>query len=93
MDFSDIFVADKSNEHALLWTFLVHYKWTILAATLPRLAETGFTFAQPFMIDRVLSYTSSPRENRERNVAYGLIGAYAIVYIGNAVGTHKYFWL
>ena len=64
---------------------MVHYKWTILAASLPRLAYTGFTFAQPFLIDRVLSFTSSSPENRSANVAYGLIGAYAIVYIGAAV--------
>lgn len=64
---------------------MVHYKWTILAASLPRLAYTGFTFAQPFLIDRVLSFTSSSPENRPANVAYGLIGAYAIVYIGAAV--------
>lgn len=64
---------------------MVHYKWSILAASLPRLAYTGFTFSQPFLINRVLSFISISHENRSANVAYGLIGAYAIVYIGAAV--------
>ncbi|GAD93146.1 ABC transporter [Paecilomyces variotii No. 5] len=82
--------ADKSNRYALLWTFVVHYKWTILAACLPRLAYTGFTFAQPFLIDRVLSFTSGSRDNRSANEGYGLIGAYAIVYIGAAISLPLY---
>lgn len=81
---------NKSSKHALLWEFLVHYKWTVLAACFPRLAYTGFTFAQPFLIDEVLSFTSSPPEKRSSNDAYGLIGAYAIVYIGAAVSLTLY---
>lgn len=77
--------ADKSGKYALLWTFIRHYKWTLLAATPPRLAFTGFTFAQPFLVQRVLTYTADTTESNTRNVAYGLIGAYAIVYIGIAV--------
>lgn len=68
----------------------MHYKWTILAACLPRLAYTGFTFAQPFLIDRVLSFTSGPKEGRSTNDGFGLIGAYAIVYIGAAVSLTLY---
>lgn len=49
----------------------------------------GFTFAQPFLIHRVLSFTSSAAP-RFANVAYGLIGAYAIVYIGSALSLTIY---
>ncbi|TWU70754.1 hypothetical protein ED733_001354 [Metarhizium rileyi] len=81
--------ANSSSKYALLWIFATHYKWTVLAAVLPRLAYTGFTFAQPFLIHRVLSFTSSAAP-RSANVAYGLIGAYAIVYIGSALSLTLY---
>ncbi|KAI9725099.1 MAG: hypothetical protein M1828_003440 [Chrysothrix sp. TS-e1954] len=82
--------ADKSNSYALLSTFLVHYRWTVLAACPPRLAYTGFTFAQPFLITRVLAFIAKSHDQRSANVAYGLIGAYALVYIGAAISLALY---
>ncbi|KAF3480026.1 ABC transporter [Arthroderma uncinatum] len=85
--------ADKSSRHALFWIFLAHYKWSILAGVLPRLAYTGFSFSQPFLVQRVLDFTSEDPHEQTRNIAYSLIGAYAIVYIGislsYAVYQHK----
>ncbi|KAH8672363.1 P-loop containing nucleoside triphosphate hydrolase protein [Ilyonectria robusta] len=85
--------ANKSSKHALLGTFLAHYKWEILAGVLPRVAYTGFSFSQPFLVERVLTFTEEPRDPSTRSTAYGLIGAYAIVYIGlslsYAVYQHK----
>ncbi|KAG8410254.1 hypothetical protein J3458_017969 [Metarhizium acridum] len=75
---------DASKKNALLWTFLLHYKWDLLAGVIPRLACIGFTFAQPFLLERVLDFTAEPVESSRREFAYGLIGAYAIVYIGKA---------
>ncbi|KAF4592615.1 ABC transporter [Ophiocordyceps camponoti-floridani] len=74
--------ADKSSEHALVWTFLAHYKWCIFSGVIPRLCYTGFSFAQPYLIQRVLEFTSEPEDPNSKNVSYGLVGAYAVVYIG-----------
>ncbi|PFH57820.1 hypothetical protein XA68_14537 [Ophiocordyceps unilateralis] len=74
--------AGKSSEHSLAWTFVVHYKWCIFSGILPRLAYTGFSFSQPYLIQRVLDFTSEPENPNSRNISYGLVGAYAIVYIG-----------
>ncbi|QLI72089.1 ABC multidrug transporter B [Metarhizium brunneum] len=76
--------VDASKKNALLWTFLLHYKWDLLAGVVPRLACIGFTFAQPFLLERVLDFTAEPVESSRKEFAYGLIGAYAIVYIGKA---------
>ena len=62
-----------------------HYKWAYVAGTLPRLAYTGFAFTQPFLLKRVLDFMEEPEHVTSSNYAYGLVLAYAIVYIGIAV--------
>lgn len=66
----------------------------ILEGVLPRLALSGFTFAQPFLLTQVVSYaTAAPDTRVEKQLAYGLIGATAFIYIGiaiaNANAQHK----
>ena len=78
-------VAQQSKENVLLWMFFLFYKRDILKGVLPRLALIGFSFAQPFLIDRVLDFINQAPQDRDSNVAYGLIGAYFIVYLGIAV--------
>ncbi|KAJ5183506.1 P-loop containing nucleoside triphosphate hydrolase protein [Penicillium capsulatum] len=89
--------ADHYRSNALLWTFIAHYKWPFMAGVLPRMAYTGFTFAQPFLVERVLNFMTEPEHVNSTNYAYGLIGAYAIVYVGIAVSyavyQHKIFRL
>lgn len=77
--------ADQAKKNALLWAFVKHYKWQILAAMPARIAYSAFTISQPFLVQRVLDFTSAPPSDSDRNTGYGLIGAYAIVYIGIAV--------
>lgn len=77
--------ANKSGKMALLRVFMVHYKWDLLAGCLPRLAYIGFTFAEPFLVQRVLDFTAEPDGPNTRNIGYGLIGAYALVHIGKAM--------
>ncbi|ODA76961.1 hypothetical protein RJ55_07478 [Drechmeria coniospora] len=85
--------TEKTSDHTLILTYLKHYKWPILAGVLPRLAYTGFSFSQPFLIERVLDFTAEePNENKTK-IACSLVGAYAISYIGlslaYAVYQHK----
>ncbi|KIE00725.1 ABC transporter, partial [Metarhizium majus ARSEF 297] len=82
--------ADKSGKTALLWVFIRHYKWDLLAGVLPRLAYVGFTFAEPFLVKRVLDFTVEPHGPNTRNFGYGLIGAYALVHIGKALSLAWY---
>jgi hypothetical protein len=78
--------AEKSSKNALLWTFLLQYKWCLLSGILPRLAHTGLVYSQSFLIRRVLDYTADKDISNSVETAHGLVGAYAIVYIGIAVG-------
>jgi ATP-binding cassette subfamily C (CFTR/MRP) protein 1 len=79
---------NKSNQtapHTLLWVYAVHYRWYLAVAIIPRLFLTGFRFAQPFLIRTAVGFVSAPNEPNSANMGYGLIAAYAIVYIGIAV--------
>ncbi|PIA92043.1 ABC transporter C family member 13 [Cercospora beticola] len=78
------------SEHRLLCLFITHYKWPALAGVLPRLASAAFTFVQPYLIQRVLDFTSTSDRQDNRTTAYGLIGAYAIVLVGIAVTNAVY---
>ncbi|OBT64152.1 hypothetical protein VE03_06254 [Pseudogymnoascus sp. 23342-1-I1] len=82
--------ADKSSDNALLWTFLAHYKWSLGAGIIPRLVYSGFSFSQPFLVGRVLDFTAETRGPNSQNIAYALIAAYAIVYIGISLSFSVY---
>jgi hypothetical protein len=56
-----------------------------MEGVMPRLAFTGFSFAQPFLVERVLGFMTEPEHVNSKNYARGLVAAYAVVYIGLAV--------
>ena len=60
-------------------------KWPILAPVIPKLVNLAFTFAQPLLLQRFLSYLQNPQDRANANTGYGLIGAYFLVYFGMAV--------
>lgn len=64
--------------------------YPLLLAIFPRLCLIGFTFAQPFLIFRVLDILSMPQDMDSENSGYGLIGAAALIYLGLAVSTLHY---
>ncbi len=80
-------VTDKKPDGTLFNTTLGVLKWPLLAAAFPRLCLLGFSFAQPFLINRAILFASSPDTLENRNVGYGLIGAYVLVYVGIAVSS------
>lgn len=62
-----------------------HYKWEFLGGILPRMAFTGFLFAQPFLVQRVLDFMTEPEHVNSSKYARSLVAAYGIVYVGIAV--------
>ncbi|KAL4811793.1 P-loop containing nucleoside triphosphate hydrolase protein [Aspergillus spinulosporus] len=50
--------VSRKSPTSLIFLLIFHHRIAILAAILPRLALTGFTFAQPFLLTRVLSFIS-----------------------------------
>jgi ATP-binding cassette, subfamily C (CFTR/MRP), member 1 len=63
---------------------------SVLLILFPRIWMIGFTFAQPFLISRVLGLLSQPSSQESTNDGYGLIGATALIYVGLAVSTLHY---
>lgn len=77
--------ASKSPKHALVLTIFKCLKWEALAPVPARLAKIALTFAQPYLIKRVINLLSSPVTDLTTAEGYGLIGAYALVFSGLAV--------
>jgi ATP-binding cassette, subfamily C (CFTR/MRP), member 1 len=61
-----------------------------LAAVFPRVCLIGFTFAQPFLIFRVLSHLTRPDNEIALREGYGLIGAAGLIYMGLAISSLHY---
>jgi len=78
-------VSKHRTTHALLFASFKHYKWAVLAGIFPRLAQIGFFFAQPYIVGAFTTFVSA--EDSSLNEGYGLIGAFAFVYVGIAVSS------
>ncbi|KAF5690358.1 major facilitator family transporter [Fusarium denticulatum] len=79
MDYSKL----KGDSYGLVKVLV---KTLIVPLLLPiplRLALLGFTFCQPFFIEKLLDHLSQPEV--EANVGYGFIGAAILIYLGMAV--------
>ncbi|KAI1010915.1 hypothetical protein LB504_002300 [Fusarium proliferatum] len=79
MDYSKL----KGDSYGLVKVLV---KTLIVPLLLPiplRLALLGFTFCQPFFIEKLLDHLSQPEI--EANVGYGFIGAAILIYLGMAV--------
>lgn len=66
------------------------FKYQFAAGILPRLLFSGFSFAQPFLIESVIRFVGSPTDEWSARVASGLIGATVLIYVGIAVTTAWY---
>ncbi|ETN41096.1 uncharacterized protein HMPREF1541_03031 [Cyphellophora europaea CBS 101466] len=70
---------------ALVKLLFSEYKYSMFQGMLPRLALSGFTFAQPFLITRVVNFATDPVVRLDNQLGNGLIAATALIYIGLAV--------
>lgn len=75
---------------SLLYVFYGRLKWHVLAVVPCRLGLIAFNFAQPFLIERAVSFSSRSKAQDPDNVGYGLIGAYFLVYSGIAITNAQY---
>lgn len=73
---------DRPNTSSKTYLLRVLLKTTrsyILAPVLPKLAWIGVMFAQPFVLQRILSFISKPAE--DISIGYGLIAAIGLIYL------------
>lgn len=59
---------------------------------LPRSILIVLTICQPILLNRLLDYLTESSEPKEKDIGYGLIGAYALVYFGIAISTGFYWY-
>ena len=62
-------------------------RWDIFVIVLPRLSLVAFNVSQPFLINRAIKFIDTSETIQPNNIGYGLIGAFALVYVGTAVSS------
>ncbi|RAH78385.1 ABC multidrug transporter [Aspergillus japonicus CBS 114.51] len=82
--------AVKTGKNALLVSTIQALKMRLLSPILPRLCLIALTLTQPLLLVQMVNYIHAPSTPPERNIGYGLLGAYAIVYVGIAMTTAWY---
>ena len=61
------------------------FRWEVLLIAFPKLAYVALSLSQPFLIQGAVSFVQNTRTENNNDVGYGLIGAFALVYIALAV--------
>ncbi|KAI1387325.1 uncharacterized protein F4822DRAFT_430081 [Hypoxylon trugodes] len=79
---------NPTAKHSLLRACFWAYLFSVLSAVVPRLCLTAFTFAQPFLVNATVTFVGL--ENPDSTFGKGLIGAWALVYMGIAVSSSIY---
>ncbi|KAJ5107116.1 ABC transporter [Penicillium angulare] len=79
---------DHRGRNSLLYACFQANVISFISAITPRLFVTGFTFAQPFLINATLDFIE--QTHHDKNFAKGLVGSWAIVYVGLAASTSIY---
>ncbi|RYP65462.1 hypothetical protein DL770_008992 [Monosporascus sp. CRB-9-2] len=79
---------DKTQKRSLLVACFRAYAPSFLSAIIPRLILSALKFAQPFMITKLIHFVGD--KGVPDDFGRGLIGAYALVYLGMAASTALY---
>ncbi|UPK94751.1 hypothetical protein LCI18_005686 [Fusarium solani-melongenae] len=82
--------TQKSKKPSLFFTTIRVLKWELLSITPPRLAMIALSISQPFLVSHALRFLTMPASEATMNLGYGLIGAFALVFIGSAIITAWY---
>lgn len=80
----------KGDNFGLLKALVHTLRVSVLLPIPPRLALLGFTFCQPFFIEKLLDHLSKPEV--DSNIGYGFIGASILIYSGIAISTSLYWY-
>ncbi|KAJ5546687.1 hypothetical protein N7494_004272 [Penicillium frequentans] len=78
------------SPNSLQWECFKAAKWPLLTAVPARACVVAFNLCQPLLLSRSLTYFDEPVNNGTDNVGYGLIGAYALVYLGLGIAMGQY---
>ncbi|KAM5374183.1 hypothetical protein ACJZ2D_006643 [Fusarium nematophilum] len=82
--------ATRREKPSLFLTTIRILKWELLSITPPRLAMIALSISQPFLVNQALRFLTMPASEAAMNLGYGLIGAFAFVFMGSAIITAWY---
>ncbi|KAF3402447.1 Metal resistance protein YCF1 [Talaromyces pinophilus] len=71
--------SSKSSSNTLAWCIFRAFKTSVLYSVTARMILIGLNYTQPFLISRLIDYVGD--KSRNQNDGYGLIGAFALVFI------------
>ncbi|KAJ4864305.1 ABC transporter domain-containing protein [Trichoderma breve] len=80
------------HRYRLLFATCDSLRKPLAVTILPRLFLIGFKFAQPFLINRVITYIQEKNDGdgARKDVGYALVGATGLVYLGSAISNGFY---
>ncbi|OJK00394.1 hypothetical protein ASPACDRAFT_52107 [Aspergillus aculeatus ATCC 16872] len=82
--------GQANGSGSLLSACLRSFKWHVCAVIPPRLMLAALNICQPLLLERSLTFTEQASSPSTKNIGYGLIGAYILVYTGLAVTMGQY---
>ncbi|PWI66156.1 hypothetical protein PCL_05374 [Purpureocillium lilacinum] len=82
--------ANAPQNHHLLRAIWSAFKLRLLWPTIPRLFKTAFSFAQPFLIKRLISFLSHSASQSSSQEGWTLILTTGPVYLGIAISSALY---
>ncbi|KXJ95019.1 ABC transporter [Microdochium bolleyi] len=85
-------LPNKKAPLALYKLWLKTFIWPVLTPLPPKIMNSAFSYAQPFLITAGINLAIYPQVQPYNNYGYGLIGAYFIVYLGIAITNGQYEW-
>ncbi|KAL4722768.1 hypothetical protein ACLX1H_010006 [Fusarium chlamydosporum] len=82
--------TSRSKKPSLFKTTVSVLRWELLGIIPPRIGMIALSISQPFLISNALRFLTMPASESTTNLGYGLIGAFAFVFIGSAILTAWY---
>lgn len=79
----------EPSRFSLVLTTIRVLRRQLLVSAIPRLLLSATMFAQPFLVQETVNYVSI-RDGQAASVGWGLVGAYFLVYAGQAIFTAAY---
>ncbi|KAI9149384.1 ABC transporter C family member [Paramyrothecium foliicola] len=83
-------LTKTSIRPSLFRTVLSVLKWELLIIVPPRLAAVTLSICQPFLTSQAMRFLTLPEDDLTTNRGYGLIAAFAFVFILSAIVTAWY---
>lgn len=81
-------VLNKQTKFGLIGVLISTTCNLLLAPIFPKLCYLGVNIAQPFLLQRMLTFLQSKKD--DSCIGYGLVGAFALVYFIQAISQSQY---